>query len=216
MIVLELKKTISYMSMKQGRLFIISAPSGAGKTSLISHVTDMRSDIKVSISHTTRLPRPKEKDGVDYFFIQKNEFDEMICKDEFIEHAIIYDHKYGTSRKSVKKITDAGLHVILEIDWQGAAQVRKQFSSTTSIFILPPSMQDLEDRLKKRAQDDDKTISRRLTFAKNEIKHCIDFDYFIINQDFDISVRELLSIIDSEKNKISNLNYSDVLTKLLN
>ena len=164
---------------------------------MISHVTDMRSDIKVSISHTTRLPRPKEKDGVDYFFIQKNEFDEMICKDEFIEHAIIYDHKYGTSRKSVKKITDAGLHVILEIDWQGAQQVRKLLPDSAWLFILPPSIDALKTRLQTRGQDNDDTIEVRMRAARDEMSHWDEADYLIINDDFDTALGELQAVVRS-------------------
>ena len=140
--------------MTLGNLFIISAPSGAGKTSLVRHCVDARSDIEVSISYTTRPPRSKEQHGKDYFFVSEKEFDQMILNNSFIEYASIYGYRYGTSIQLVKKSIDNGVNVILEIDWQGALQVRNKFPNNTSIFILPPSIKELEERLRKRGQDE--------------------------------------------------------------
>lgn len=198
-----------------GNLFIISAPSGAGKTSLVKHCVDTRSDIEVSISYTTRPPRSREQNGKDYFFVSEKEFDQMILNNSFIEYASIYGYRYGTSTQLVKKSIDSGVNVILEIDWQGASQVRNKFPNNTSIFILPPSMRELEERLRNRGQDDDDTICGRLSAAKNEIKHYKEFDYFIVNKDFDISALELMKIIDVDKNRVSNTKINSILDELL-
>ena len=198
-----------------GNLFIISAPSGAGKTSLVKHCVDTRSDIEVSISYTTRPPRSREQNGKDYFFVSEKEFDQMILNNSFIEYASIYGYRYGTSTQLVKKSIDSGVNVILEIDWQGASQVRNKFPNNTSIFILPPSMRELEERLRNRGQDDDDTICGRHSAAKNEIKHYKEFDYFIVNKDFDISVLELMKIIDVDKNRVSNTKINSILDELL-
>ena len=201
--------------MISGNLFIISAPSGAGKTSLVKHCVDTRSDIEVSISYTTRPPRSREQNGKDYFFVSEKEFDQMILNNSFIEYASIYGYRYGTSTQLVKTSIDSGVNVILEIDWQGASQVRNKFPNNTSIFILPPSMRELEERLRNRGQDDDDTICGRLSAAKNEIKHYKEFDYFIVNKDFDISVLELMKIIDVDKNRVSNTKINSILDELL-
>ncbi len=181
--------------INKGKLFIVSAPSGAGKTSLVKALMDAHSEVTVSISHTTRKMRPGEVDGKDYFFTNVQDFKQMIKQNEFIEYAKVFDHYYGTSLKSVEKQLAKGLKVILEIDWQGAAQVRERISDTKSIFILPPSKAELEKRLRGRGQDSEEIIARRMRDAENEISHYEEFDYIILNDDFDQALIELTSLV---------------------
>ena len=179
---------------KKGRLFIISAPSGTGKTSLVKALLGTQSDTVASISHTTRAPRPGEVDGEDYFFISEEIFTNMVAKDEFLEHAKVFDHFYGTSRMAVQQQLEQGLKVILEIDWQGAAQAHTRMPDALSVFILPPSMHELEMRLRNRAQDSDATIARRMQAASSEIGHYDEFDHVILNADFDHALSELATL----------------------
>ena len=179
----------------KGKLFIVSAPSGAGKTSLVKALVDAHSDVTVSISHTTREMRPGEINGKDYFFTGLRDFKEMIARNEFIEYAKVFDHYYGTSLQSIENQLAKGLKVILEIDWQGAAQVRERISDTQSIFILPPSKAELENRLRGRGQDSDEIIARRMRDAENEMSHYGEFDYIILNDDFDQALKELTSLV---------------------
>ena len=181
--------------MNEGKLFIVSAPSGAGKTSLVKALVDAHSQVTVSISHTTRNMRPGEVDGKDYFFTCVQDFKQMIKQNEFIEYAKVFDHYYGTSLRSVEMQLAKGLKVILEIDWQGAAQVRERISDTQSIFILPPSKAELEKRLRGRGQDSEEIIARRMRDAENEISHYQEFDYIILNDDFDQALKELTSLV---------------------
>ena len=181
--------------MDKGKLFIVSAPSGAGKTSLVKALVDANSEVTVSISHTTRQMRPGEIDGKDYFFTDVHDFKEMIARNEFIEYAKVFDHYYGTSLHSIENQLAKGLKVILEIDWQGAAQVRERISDTQSIFILPPSKAELENRLRGRGQDSDEIIARRMRDAENEMSHYGEFDYIILNDDFDQALKELTSLV---------------------
>ncbi len=184
--------------MNNGKLFIISAPSGAGKTSLVKELVNAHADVEVSISHTTRKIRPGEVDGQDYNFTSVDQFNRMISENEFIEHAKVFDNFYGTSQSSVQQQLDQGLKVILEIDWQGAAQVRECFPDTESIFILPPSKAELENRLRGRGQDSDEIIARRMRDAESEMSHYHEFDHIVLNDDFDQALKDLGAIVVGE------------------
>lgn len=178
-----------------GTLYIISAPSGAGKTSLVNALVQKVAHIKVSASYTTRKQRKGEVDGVDYHFVTREKFIDMIQNGEFLEHAEVFGNYYGTSQKWVEEQLETGDDLILEIDWQGAQQVKHLMPGAVWIFILPPDRQTLAERLKKRGQDDEKTISQRFAEAVNEMSHCTDSDYVVVNDDFDKAVVELQSII---------------------
>ena len=177
-----------------GQLFIISAPSGAGKTSLVNALIEMLPDVVVSVSHTTRTKRPGEIEGKDYFFTTVEKFVAMVSNGEFLEDAKVFDNFYGTSQASVQQQLDQGLKVILEIDWQGAEQVRDRIQDTISVFILPPSKTELENRLRTRGQDDDEVIARRMREARSEISHYDEFGYVILNDDFDSALQELVEL----------------------
>lgn len=177
-----------------GKLFIISAPSGAGKTSLVNALIEILPDVVVSVSHTTRTKRPGEIEGKDYFFTTVEKFAAMVSNGEFLEDAKVFDNFYGTSQASVQQQLDQGLKVILEIDWQGAEQVRDRIQDTISIFILPPSKTELENRLRTRRQDDDEVIARRLREARSEISHYDEFSYVVLNDDFDSALQELVEL----------------------
>ncbi len=180
-----------------GNLYVIAAPSGAGKTTLVKAVVDSLPSITVSISHTTRAKRPNEMHGVNYYFIDKAEFERMIAHGEFLEHAVIFDHYYGTSREWVQETLAKGLDVILEIDWQGHQQIRRLFPDVVSIFILPPSIEGLKERLIKRNQDRPDIIQRRLADAKETLSHISEFDYVVINDDFMKALHDLKIIIEA-------------------
>ena len=182
-----------------GALFIVSAPSGAGKTSLVKALLASEPDVKLSISHTTRPPRPGEENGRDYHFVSPAEFERMLSAEEFLESAVIYGNRYGTSRNWINDQLQHGQDVLLEIDWQGAQQVRSLVRGTVSIFILPPSLEVLEQRLKTRSQDPPEVIARRLATAREEISHLREFDYVIINKDFNRAALELASIVRAER-----------------
>lgn len=177
-----------------GSLYIISAPSGAGKTSLVSKLTEKDSRIQVSISSTTRPKRPGEEEGVNYFFLSVENFKQKVAENDFLEHAQVFDNYYGTSKSTVESKLAEDKDVILEIDWQGAQQVRKLIPEAVSIFILPPSLKELEKRLKGRGTDSEEVIERRMSDAVNEMKHFNEFDYLVINNNFDIALAELHSI----------------------
>lgn len=181
--------------MHKGTLFIISAPSGAGKTSLIRCAIEGLDNVSVSISHTTRLPRPSESDGINYHFISKLEFDAMAKRSEFLEYAEVHGNCYGTSRDSVEKILFKGRDIVLEIDWQGANQVRGIFDNCCSVFILPPSKDELQRRLIKRGQDNENIIKKRLSAAQEEMKHYKEADFIIVNDDFQTSCSRLKAIL---------------------
>jgi len=182
---------------KKGTLFIIAAPSGAGKTSLVRALVASSRNIVVSISYTTRPRRPGESDGVDYHFVDQDTFRKLVQAGDFLEYAQVFDHYYGTSRSQVSKQLDKGLDVILEIDWQGAQQVRRAMANTVSIFILPPSRQALEQRLISRKQDSEEVVKRRLQDAMTEISHYDEFDHVVVNDDFDTTLKEMLAIINA-------------------
>ena len=176
-------------------LFIIAAPSGCGKTSLVEALIKKTKNLCVSISHTTRPPRPDEMNGINYYFVSINEFEEMIKNNAFVEHATVFDNHYGSSSQLIREKLDEGIDVILEIDWQGARQVKENMPNSISIFILPPSKEALLGRLQQRAQDDEITISRRMSDAQNQMRHFNEFDYLIINDDFSSALNDLRLIM---------------------
>lgn len=182
-----------------GNLFIISAPSGCGKTSLVKALIEKTQNLCVSISHTTRTIRSGETHGENYFFVSKNEFDEINNNDGFIESACVFDNHYGSAKQTTKDLLAAGQDVILEIDWQGARQVENFFSNTTSIFILPPSINALRERLTNRGQDDISIIERRMQDAVSEMQHYNEFNYLVINDDFETALADLSHIIHSQR-----------------
>lgn len=187
--------------MNRGKIYVISAPSGAGKSTLINALCKTDPQVQLSVSHTTRQMRKNEKDGVDYFFVSIAKFEEMINQNEFLEYALVYDNYYGTNINIIKQFQATGKDIILEIDWQGARQIRKIFNEAILIFILPPSLEVLKQRLCERNTDSAETISKRLTLARDDISHVTEFDYAIINNDFNIALLDLCSIIRSQRNK---------------
>lgn len=199
--------------MDKGKLYIISAPSGAGKTSLVKQlVTDIEKLI-VSVSHTTRKMRKGETEGKDYLFSTVKTFKQMITDDAFLEHAQVFDNYYGTAKQSVEESIHNGIDVILEIDWQGAQQVKKMLPSCASIFILPPSIEVLQQRLEGRGQDSKEIIERRMREAVNEMSHYNEFDYLIVNDDFEHALTEIKHIIFS--NRLEKNRQLATLTPLL-
>ncbi len=183
------------MQGKSGTLFIIAAPSGAGKTSLVKAISGKTYNTDISISHTTRKPRHDEKDGEAYHFIDEAEFKNMVKQNRFLEYANVFGNYYGTSREWVKQELALSKNIILEIDWQGAQQVKSQLRNSVGIFILPPDYHTLRDRLVGRQNDDPETIDRRMNAAREEMSHYKEFDYIVINDDFDQAVSELDAII---------------------
>lgn len=198
-----------------GHIFIVTAASGTGKTTLVSRLSAREQDIRVSISHTTRAPREGEQNGVHYHFVSKNEFEEMIAANAFIEHAQVYGNYYGTSLAAVESLKKAGFNVILEIDVQGAAQIRQLLPDATSIFILPPSMAELNERLINRGTDSQEVIQYRLGKAREEIEQCYLFDYVIVNQELDQAELDLLAIIRSAglRTKAQHRNIEKILSE---
>lgn len=188
------------MSSKRGDLFIIAAPSGGGKTSLVNSLLKRDSSLALSVSHTTRPARPAEIDGQHYHFVSGPEFEEMKENGEFLEHARVFDHHYGTSRNAVAQQLDQGRDVILDIDWQGAKQVRLVFPDCCGIFIIPPSLETLRERLTGRGQDSNRVIQRRMRDARSEISHWDEFDQLVVNDIFDSALEELLTIINDHRN----------------
>jgi guanylate kinase len=201
-------------------LFIIAAPSGCGKTSLVEALIKKTKNLCVSVSHTTRPPRPDEVNGINYYFVSINEFEEMIKNNAFVEHATVFDNHYGSSTKLIREKLDEGIDVILEIDWQGARQVKENMPNAISIFILPPSNEALLGRLKQRAQDNDETIKKRMSDAQNQMQHFNEFDYLVINDDFHSALIDLSLIIcsldkASERFSLSLSEQSKKYIKLL-
>lgn len=205
------------MQQSQGTLFTVSAPSGAGKTSLVARLLDEMDDVQVSISHTTRDMRPGEMDGVNYHFVSHDTFESMLRSAAFLEHAQVFDNHYGTSQKWVEDTLNSGRDVILEIDWQGAQQVRKLLPETVSIFILPPSQNALRERLTGRGQDEESVISRRMAAAVEEMSHFVEGDYVVINDDFETALQELKAILLSHRLRLNRQQqrHRDLLTALL-
>lgn len=185
--------------MSQGTLFIVSAPSGAGKTSLVRELIERLDGLQVSVSHTTRARREGEVDGVNYHFCQTETFRAMIERGDFFEYARVFDNYYGTSRQAVQTLLAAGQDVILEIDWQGAQQVREQMRDAVSIFILPPSRAELERRLASRGTDEHAVIERRMRAAISEMAHFDEYDYLVVNDDFTTALSELTSLVISRR-----------------
>lgn len=182
--------------MSDKKLFIFSAPSGCGKTSLAQALIASRDDAAIAISHTTRAMRPGEHDAVDYYFTRTQNFEEMIARGEFLEYARVFDNLYGTSIAAAEQLMARGQHVILDIDWQGARQVREHYPDVVSIFIVPPSVETLEQRLRARGQDDEATIARRMQGAKEELAHQDEYDHIIVNDDFDTALAELGEVLN--------------------
>ncbi|MFT7527260.1 MAG: guanylate kinase [Arenicella sp.] len=191
------------LSTTPGTLYTISAPSGAGKTSLVNALLEEANDIQVSVSHTTRSIRPGEIDGLNYHFVDKTRFLAMVGEGDFLESAQVFANFYGTSKSWVEQTLKHGIDVILEIDWQGAEQIRRLMPETVSIFILPPSRETLRQRLTGRGQDDKDVIDDRMAEAKNEISHYIEAEYLIVNDDFALALRELQTIIGAERLKLA-------------
>ncbi|TMP36704.1 guanylate kinase [Pseudoalteromonas rubra] len=179
----------------RGNLFILSAPSGAGKSSLIKALLERQDKVRVSVSHTTRAPRPGENNGEHYHFVSVDEFKTLINQNDFFEWAQVFDNYYGTSKQAIEAQLAAGIDVFLDIDWQGARQVRELMPEVKTIFILPPSKQALEERLNNRGQDSQKVIASRMEQAKSECSHYNEFDYLLVNDDFDTALNELEHIV---------------------
>jgi guanylate kinase len=186
------------MSGKRGKLFVIAAPSGAGKTSLVRALMQLRPTLRFSISYTTRQQRPNERHSHDYFFVDKSEFERMVAAGDFLEHARVFDNYYGTSRKQVEQLLDESHDVLLEIDWQGAQQIRRALPECRSIFVLPPSREALEQRLRGRGTDSDEVIARRLRDSLADLSHWNEFDYIVVNDDFDRATQELQAIVTGQ------------------
>ena len=181
--------------MSEKKLFIFSAPSGCGKTSLAQALISTRDDVAIAVSHTTRARRSGEREGVDYFFVDKPVFEAMIEQGAFLEYAQVFDNLYGTSVAAAESLIAKGCHVILDIDWQGARQVRLHYPQAVSVFIVPPSIEALEQRLRSRGQDDAATIARRMLSAKSELSHQHEYQHIIINADFDTALAQLSDLV---------------------
>ena len=203
--------------MTNGTLYIISAASGAGKTTLVSAVLQQVVDLEVSVSHTTRTPREGEVDGVNYRFVDKEKFQSMVENSEFIEYATVFGNMYGTSQQHIQEQLLKGKDVILEIDWQGARQIRQLMPDCKSIYIVPPSTTALRERLTSRGQDDEAVIDRRMHEAINEMSHYVEFDYLIINDDFDEARENLAAIIKGNRmlHEHQQQKHADLLAQLL-
>ena len=178
-----------------GNLFILSAPSGAGKSSLIHALLGQHQDMQLSVSHTTRAPRPGEVDGVHYHFVSVDEFKALIAQNNFLELAEVFGNYYGTSRTAIEQVLAQGRDVFLDIDWQGARQIKQQVPSVLSIFILPPSVAELEKRLNQRGQDSQEVIAKRMQQAKSEISHVTEYDYVLVNDDFQQCLKDLQQVV---------------------
>jgi guanylate kinase len=205
------------MTHATGTLYIVSAPSGAGKTSLVKALIDQLDSLRVSISHTTRAMRPGEIDGVNYHFTSRENFLALVTQSDFLEHAEVFGNLYGTSQSAVEKTLAQGNDLILEIDWQGAQQVRRAMPDSKSIFILPPSRTTLRERLTNRGQDEESIIEGRMALAVDEISHYVEYDYLVINDDFNTALDDLKSILRSARLNVGHQEgrYQGLLTALL-
>ena len=201
-----------------GQLFIVSAPSGAGKTSLVKALLETLSGIEVSISNTTRAPRSAEMPGVDYNFISEEGFQQIVAQNGFLEHATVFGNSYGTSKRLVEEKLAQGTDIVLEIDWQGAQQVRHVMEGCCSVFILPPSKQVLEDRLRGRGLDSDEVINKRMRTAVDEMAHHYEYDFLVVNDDFEVALNELITIVKSQRltMKRGKMASAALINQLLN
>ena len=205
------------MTDARGSLFIISAPSGAGKTSLVKALVEKDGNLRASVSHTTRSPRPGEKEGSNYHFVKKSFFDKMVNQGEFLESAQVFDHFYGTSKLWVQSQLKAGTDVVLEIDWQGANQIKERMPLACAIFILPPSKNALRERLMSRGQDNSEVIQRRMDQAANEMSHFESSDYLVLNSNFEEALNELEVIVKAQRMRTVNRSKSleNILSEML-
>ncbi len=205
------------MSATTGTLYIVSAPSGAGKTSLVKALVDAQPQVRVSVSHTTRAMRPGEVDGVNYHFVSREEFLARLERNEFLEHAEVFGNLYGTSQRWVEQTLAEGYDLILEIDWQGAQQVRRLMPQAKSIFILPPTKEALRQRLNNRGQDSDEVIEKRMREAVSEMSHYVEYDYLVINDDFAHALIDLQSIFRANqlKQQAQQQRHARLLSELL-
>ena len=201
-----------------GTLYTVSAPSGAGKTSLVKALVESTAALVVSVSHTTRPIRPGEEDGVNYHFVDEPGFTALLERGDFLEHARVFGNLYGTSRAAVEAQLTQGLDVILEIDWQGAAQVKRLLPESVAVFIVPPSRAELEQRLNSRGQDDESVIAQRMAEAVDEMSHYVESDYLVVNDDFEVALAELRAIVASQRLRTAGqvLRQADLLQDLLN
>ena len=204
-------------NISSGTLYIVSAPSGAGKTSLIKALLEAQTQIRVSVSHTTRSMRPGEVDGVNYHFVQREQFIEMLERDEFLEHAEVFSNLYGTSQQRIEATLKQGFDLILEIDWQGAQQVRRLMPLAKSIFILPPTPEALRQRLTNRGQDSEAIIDERMREAVSEMSHYVEYDYLVINDDFTSALDDLKAVFRANQllQAPQQQRFSDLLCRLL-
>ncbi|MEJ2361793.1 MAG: guanylate kinase [Gammaproteobacteria bacterium] len=196
------------MSKQTGTLYIFSAPSGAGKTSLVKALIETTAKLVVSVSHTTRAIRPGEQDGVHYHFIDVDNYKQMVEAGQFLEHAQVFDNYYGTAQSAIEQQLAEGLDVILEIDWQGARQVRQRMADSVSVFILPPSRAELERRLSGRGTDSAEVVARRMRDAVSEMTHYDEYDFLVVNDDFELALADLRSIISSERLRLARQQAS--------
>ena len=203
--------------VEKGTLYVISAPSGAGKTSLVGEMINADSRLGVSVSHTTRPMRQGEQDGINYHFVSREQFEAMILRDEFLEHANVFGNYYGTSQVWVEQTLQTGRDVILEIDWQGAAQVRRLLPDCVSIFIVPPSAAVLRARLTGRGTDAAEVVERRLNEAAEECRHALEFDYLVVNDDFGVALDQLLCIVQSQRLRMESQEkrHASLLAELM-
>lgn len=206
------------MSIPSGRLFVVSAASGTGKTTLVNWLINSVPGVQLSISHTTRATRPGEQNGVHYHFVSVAEFEAMLLRTAFFEHALVHGNYYGTSQEFVLATLKQGIDVILEIDWQGAQQIRRLMPECISVFILPPSKDALEKRLRGRGQDSEEVIQKRLKAAHDEMSHCMEYDYVIVNDDLDNAKRDLQSVFLAERCRtlVQTERHAERLQALLN
>ena len=203
------------MNKVNGKLIVIAAPSGAGKTSLVKALLESNDDMGVAVSHTTRAMRPGETDGVDYHFVSKEAFQSLLAEGGFLEHAEVFGNWYGTSLGAMDTVLNQGKHLVLEIDYQGAAQVRDKVPHALSNFILPPSLKALKDRLTNRAQDDAESIERRSQEAFNEISHYHQFDYLIVNDNFDLALSQMAAVIKKGAPEFAVEAQREILASLI-
>jgi len=205
------------MAHSRGNLFILSAPSGAGKSSLINALLKKHANMKVSVSHTTRAPRPGENNAEHYHFVSVGEFKALIAKDDFFEWAQVFNNYYGTSKQAIEEQLAAGIDVFLDIDWQGARQVREIMNDVKTIFILPPSKQELEQRLNNRGQDSAEIIAGRMAQAQSETSHFNEYDYIVVNDDFDTALSDLETIVIAQRLtlKAQTTRHQNLINELL-